>query len=56
MIRSYIVVDSVGAGHLLTDHESDGEQGSLAITRYCPHFLDDGPEAFATVHTTQLFL
>ena len=54
MIRSYIVVDSVGAGHLLTDHESDGEQGSLAITRYCPHFFDDGPETFATVDTTQL--
>lgn len=55
MIRSYIVVDSVGAGHLLTDHESDREQGSLAVTGYCPHFLDDGPEAFATVDAAQLF-
>lgn len=55
MVRSYIIVDSVRAGHLLTDHEADGEQSSLAVTGYCPHFLDDGPEAFATVDAAQLF-
>lgn len=55
MIKSYVVVDGVGAGHLLTDHEPDGEQGSLAVTRYCPHFLDDGPETFATIDAAQLF-
>jgi hypothetical protein len=50
-----VVVDGVGTGHLLADHDDDCEDCTSAIARDGPEFSHDAPEACATVYTCKLF-
>jgi hypothetical protein len=34
-----VVVDGIGAGHLLANHEADGDQSALTIPWNEPHLL-----------------
>lgn len=42
-----VVVDGVGAGHLLADHEEDADEGALAVARDRPHLSHEVPGARA---------
>lgn len=46
------VVDGVSSGHLLTDHESDGDEGTLSVTGNEPHLALEVHEGSAANHTS----